>query len=238
MSELEVVGCLWKIWSIASRQTVNGWLPHFTPQKLDGIVGHQGFTAALEAVAWLSQRSGGIQIPQFEKWLSQSAKRRFKDTERKRHVRNLSALKTDNVPSPVLYSSVSSPKGLGEAGERETKPPPCGPPTGATDGAMLANLWCFYCTRKKSPDRTPDMRADFDELLRQGNIPAFIEAAILDPGRDRGEHFWQFKDRLKKVKPVSSEAERLAGIALAQQREAAQEAERQRQRRLAKGGGK
>lgn len=67
--------------------------------------------------------------------------------------------------------------------------------------AMLARQWCFVCTRRfngRSKDDERDMTGEFANLEGLG-VPA---AAMLEeinrgpPQRDRGEHFWQFKDRL------------------------------------------
>jgi hypothetical protein len=84
LAECYVVGLLWKLWSIASRQTSSGFLPNYTLSTIDRLVAQPGFADALEAVEWLQTRGNGIQIPHFEHWLSRSAKVRKTNTLRQR----------------------------------------------------------------------------------------------------------------------------------------------------------
>lgn len=63
----------------------------------------------------------------------------------------------------------------------------------------LAQSWCFYCTRRRlgvTRDSPLDMATEFAELVRQGLAAHGIMDAIESPDRDRGEYFWQFKERL------------------------------------------
>lgn len=87
----------------------------------------------------------------------------------------------------------------------------------------LAQLWCFHLKRRKfgaPADNELDKAEEFRELVRLGQVqgdpslsPEKLREAVLDPKRDRSEHFWQFKDRLtkakEKAKPLTM-AERLA----------------------------
>jgi len=45
-------------------------------------------------------------------------------------------------------------------------------------------------------DAERDMVGEFAEMIRLGHAPKDLLKTVIDPGRDRGEHFWQFKDRL------------------------------------------
>jgi hypothetical protein len=136
VSETQVIGWLWKFWSVASRQTTNGLLPYFTLNKVDGIVGRQGFAAALEAVAWLHRRSDSLEIPNFEHWLSESAKKRFQEAvkKRKQRLKNVPLVEGQMSPksgdkkgtpvlsSPVLSSFEKEKGGVGEKGKTFCKP--------------------------------------------------------------------------------------------------------------------
>ncbi len=65
--------------------------------------------------------------------------------------------------------------------------------------AGLGQQWCFYLTRKRLGvvrDSPLDMAAEFAELIRLGHAPQKLQAAIAEKCRDRGEHFWQFKERI------------------------------------------
>ncbi len=66
-------------------------------------------------------------------------------------------------------------------------------------GAELAQVWSHHCTRRVRgivADKATDKEPEFSEMLRQGGEFEAIQAAILDPKRDRNEHLWQFRQRL------------------------------------------
>lgn len=65
----------------------------------------------------------------------------------------------------------------------------------------IAQAWCFYSTRRRlgaSRDSPLDIAGEFKELIRLGHDPKVLLKTVLDPSRDRGEHFWQFKEREKR----------------------------------------
>ena len=93
--ELLVVGALHKTWALADEHTEDGFLPGYTPEVLDRLVGIQGWSEALEAVGWLVVTPDGIAIPHFESHNGASAKRRAKEAARKRAVRKASAPDAD-----------------------------------------------------------------------------------------------------------------------------------------------
>ena len=211
VQETSVIGWLWKLWSVASCQTVNGWLPHYTPQKIDGLVSHNGFAAALESVGWLLPRPGGVEIPNFKNWLSESAKKRLKDSRRKRETR--AEIKcpqnvrdeVDKKRTALLSSPVLSSEGIegGRGGEKETAPRPRDGKEFDGSAENLAQRWCFWCTRKKRgycQDLLDDMVPQFAELLRLGHNPEVLLAEVESKERDRGEHFWQFNGRVTRNK--------------------------------------
>lgn len=206
VSETQVVGWLWKLWSVASRQTANGWLPHYSLDKIDRVVNGQGFAAALESVGWLHPRRDGVELPHYEHWLSASAKKRYKEALKKRLQRmleNLSQKKGhvgDTNGTPVLFSSESpsSEEGKGGAGEGEKPPRP--PPDFALSAEGLAQQWCFVLTRKRlrgPADLPDDVAPGMAELIRLG-VPAEAIRAEIVNGRDKSEQLWQFRERLKR----------------------------------------
>lgn len=54
---------------------------------LDAIVGHSGFSSALTKVGWLTVENGALVIPNFDRTMGQSAKKRVKNTVRQQQVR-------------------------------------------------------------------------------------------------------------------------------------------------------
>jgi hypothetical protein len=216
--ETQVIGWLWKLWSLVSRQTANGVLPHYTAQTIDRVVGRHGFASALEQVGWLHRRSDSLEIPNFGHWLSESAKKRCMGTVRKRGQRAAGKACPETVPKEVgqkwdSSSVISSPSsdGLGVRGEGEGD--------FALTPAGLAQEWCFLLARRKlgTPgDFEPDVADQFAELVRLGYAAGALLAAVRDPRRDRTEPFWEFRDRVKKSPPAppgESEADRKARIA-------------------------
>lgn len=203
--ETQVIGWLWKLWSVASCQTDSGWLPHYTPHKVDGLVSHSGFSAALESVGWLCPRPGGLEIPNFDHWLSQSGKLRLSEARRKREARRSSPARPENVreipdkngkpllSSTVLSSSLSSEEkeGCGE-GKEPARPPP------SEEAADLAQRWVFGYRGKVRAERDPyAVAAEFQEWLdKLGVSAAQVLAEIGDTKRDRTEPTWAMKERL------------------------------------------
>jgi hypothetical protein len=85
VSEFAVVGMLHSLWSWADGATMDGNLPHVSGQWIDKNVAVPGFTAALmdPAVNWLQITDNGSVIPNYDVWLSRSAKRRMREAKRK-----------------------------------------------------------------------------------------------------------------------------------------------------------
>jgi hypothetical protein len=110
-----------------------------------------------------------------------------------------------NVTRPLLFSSESSGEKRGGAGGgRGARPPPAA----ILSAESLAEIWCSVSTRRKNGrprDRPEDLTRDLAELLRRGVPAAKIRDAILDANRDRGEQWWQFRERLTR-KPARQPA--------------------------------
>ena len=82
-----VIGKLWRLWSWADRQTVNGNAPGVTLVTLDSVIGQNGFGKVLESVGWLRVNARGIAIPKFDRYISESAKKRALAARRARRFR-------------------------------------------------------------------------------------------------------------------------------------------------------
>jgi hypothetical protein len=87
LDEFAVVGRLHAFWSWASLQTANGHAACVTEQWVDRYLATPGFAAALIKAGWLRSRSGGIEIPNFDHWMSESAKKRLQNALRQRKHR-------------------------------------------------------------------------------------------------------------------------------------------------------
>lgn len=79
----EVVGALWRTWSLFDRHSDDGILDGYTSEDLNDAVGIEGWAENLQHVGWLLIEPQRLTMPGFESWLSQSSKRRMKEARRK-----------------------------------------------------------------------------------------------------------------------------------------------------------
>lgn len=88
-SRYEVVGRLVEFWAWVSSESTNGVIEGLTAELLSTVGRFDPrFISALEEVGWLSWSEAGLVIPNFDRWLSNSAKNRVLSTERKRRQRS------------------------------------------------------------------------------------------------------------------------------------------------------
>jgi len=86
LTEDLVVGKLHRLWAWASAQSRDGHAA-VTVGHVDRMLKLPGFAAALIAVGWLEDKTDAIAFPNWEHWLSQSAKARVLNTRRKQKQR-------------------------------------------------------------------------------------------------------------------------------------------------------
>lgn len=100
---LRIIGGLHVAWSIFDTHSSDGVLVGYTVDAMDAVVGWPGFTQAMIDVEWAAvEDDGSLVMPRFDEHNGASAKRRANDSERKRNerkkpVRNLSALDADSL---------------------------------------------------------------------------------------------------------------------------------------------
>lgn len=85
--------CLWG-WANANSEDGSFLMP---ADWIDRFLGVPGFYQAMVSVGWLEVSEQGFAFPSYDRHNSSSAKRRALDAERKRVVRNVSALKADET---------------------------------------------------------------------------------------------------------------------------------------------
>lgn len=78
------VGLLVRFWGWADEQTATGQLEGLTLDDVDAAIRMDGFGRAMAGVGWLLVDDIGLIVPNFERHMSQSAKRRALDAGRKR----------------------------------------------------------------------------------------------------------------------------------------------------------
>ena len=87
-SRYEVVGRLVEFWAWVSTESVDGRIDGLSVDVLATIHGFdRRFLGVLLDVGWLTQDEAGLIIPNFQRWLSHSAKRRLQAAERQRRAR-------------------------------------------------------------------------------------------------------------------------------------------------------
>lgn len=80
------LGCF-EIWCWADEECEDGHV-NITAELLDSIAGLSGFAHALVSVGWLHDRDGRLEFPNFDRHMSQSAKRRAMASQRMQRARN------------------------------------------------------------------------------------------------------------------------------------------------------
>lgn len=80
-------------WMWFDEQSEDGHVSGVTPVTLDAVVGHVGFSDALRQVGWLNVRDGALQLPNFDRLMGESSKKRAKDAKRQQKHRHKSVTK-------------------------------------------------------------------------------------------------------------------------------------------------
>lgn len=129
-----------RFWFWCDDQMTDGHAFRVTNVTLDFVIGHAGFSSALISVGWLRVRDGSLEVPNFDRHLSESAKNRVLSCERKKNQRSkASRLNRDKSVTReeksiedkerAAHTPTETPDGEdkidqeGEAGSSQTKPP-------------------------------------------------------------------------------------------------------------------
>lgn len=84
----QAFGLCFRFWSWCDDHLKSGHAPNVTSVTLDLLLNHDGFASALLKTGWLRDRNGSIEVPNFERHLSQSAKNRSLAADRQRQNRS------------------------------------------------------------------------------------------------------------------------------------------------------
>jgi len=80
-----VCGRLLQVWSWFDTNTTDGMARSVTCEDIDTMVHQKGFAAAMVAAGWLKVldfESGGLAVPNFDRWMGSSGKKRLRDNRR------------------------------------------------------------------------------------------------------------------------------------------------------------
>lgn len=92
-----VTGKLVRVWAWFDSNSENGHAPSVTNVLLDRLTGVTGFCDAMITVGWMDKTEEGVQVPNYDRHLGKSAKKRGLDAERKRKSRDTSRAEPDKI---------------------------------------------------------------------------------------------------------------------------------------------
>ncbi len=188
MSELHVVGCLWKLWTWADQNTADGNAVSVTDVTLDRFTGVTGFASSMRNVGWLTGENYQITFPNFVEHNGSTAKKRAKTQQRVSKHRN--ARSVTDVTLKALPEKRREEKSITHT-HTDGNVPKQNLPEWVVDPWERFLKTVFAVTGRNMPETTQD--ATLMEVLRRGEAKgkADLEFSImkgaktlLDSGND------------------------------------------------------
>ena len=188
MSELHVVGCLWKLWTWADQNTADGNAVSVTDVTLDRFTGVTGFASSMRNVGWLTGENYQITFPNFVEHNGSTAKKRAKTQQRVSKHRN--ARSVTGVTLKALPEKRREEKSITHT-HTDGNVPKKDLPEWVVDPWERFLKTVFAVTGRNMPETTQD--ATLMEVLRRGEAKgkADLEFSImkgaktlLDSGND------------------------------------------------------
>lgn len=165
-----VASACMEFWEWADDNTTNGFIESVTLASVDTLIGITGFGSALVTVGWLDVRENGIQLKRWERYNSQSAKKRAINSLSQRKNRSGEKPKRKCIPAAVKRAVIARDGDLCRycGWDTSQQPPPYGErsdcvadfdhtlPLSRGGDNSVANVVrsCSCCNRSKG-DRTP-----------------------------------------------------------------------------------
>jgi len=184
------LGKLIRVWCWVDSNSSDGHIKSVTPVLIDRLTMSQGFADAMKTVGWLDENS----IPNFDRHLGESAKKRAKDAERKRKSRTSSeeCHKKSVTESGLDKSRVDKIKDTSQ----ESKIPPC-PHEKIIDlyHQTLPELQSVNKTLWKGSKREKDLTARWrqNEEFRKGEFWGWYFKSVKQSAFHMGENDRQWK---------------------------------------------
>lgn len=116
-----VLGKLIRVWVWMDSNSESGHIKSVTAKLIDRVSGHKGFANAMKKYGWLEDDH----IPNFDRHMGESAKKRAKDSERKRKSRVVTGLSAE-APQNVrnVSENIVTKSGLDKSREDKSKDTP------------------------------------------------------------------------------------------------------------------
>lgn len=118
----QAFGICVRFWFWCDDNMTDGRAPGVTHVTLNAAFGHAGFVEALLQVGWLRVRNGSLEVPNFDRHLSESAKNRALSGERKRKQRSRS--ERDTSVTREEKSERKRREDKSDRTDRSPRPPP------------------------------------------------------------------------------------------------------------------
>ena len=206
-----IVGYLHAVWSWLSRQCHDGTVTGVTLLSLGRVTNLTGFPELMRDEGWLieSRTTEGkpqIAVPNWDRWLSQSAKNRVKAAERQRKARH--GFVTEVSRS---HRDKSATTGEKRKGEKKKRPPK--PPEGEQVRVQIDSVASYYLSihpRAKVGTRERKLIA---ERLREGFTVEDLKQAI--DGNHKSDYHSGVNDTGKKYHGIGlifRNAEKVSGF--------------------------
>jgi len=164
MSELHVVGCLWKLWTWADQNTADGNAVSVTDVTLDRFTGVTGFASSMRNVGWLTGENYQITFPNFVEHNGSTAKKRAKTQQRVTKHRN--ARSVTDVTLKALPEKRREEKSITHTHTEENVVQKLDLPEWVVDPWSRFLDTVFAVTGRRMPATTQD--ATLMEVLRRG----------------------------------------------------------------------
>lgn len=195
-----IIGALHAVWCLFDAHSEDGILVGYSAEILDSSLGIPGLAKAMEGVGWLVIEScGTIKMPEFDTHNGSSAKRRAKETDRKRKerlsancpqfVQELSACDADKMRTREekrrdINNTPLPPKGDGdEKPKRERKEKTSVPYT-----LDFEQSWLIYPRKDGKRKAFEAWQKAIKRDMPVADMPAHIENRMYEPDwmRDEG----------------------------------------------------
>jgi hypothetical protein len=192
LPELHIVGCLWKVWSWADQNTVDGNAICVTDVTLERYTGVTGFAYAMREVGWLKGENGALCLPNFTEHNGQTAKKRAQTQVRVAKHRNAESV-TKALPEKRREEKIRDKK--------KTPLPPLDVPAELQD---ICQDWLTYKKEKRKTYTPTGLRELFAEV-RQVAASAGVEEVKRRFQRAMASNYqgWNFESQGGNGKPAS-----------------------------------
>jgi hypothetical protein len=130
-----------RFWGWCDDQMTDGHARRVTNVTLDAYFSHAGFATALVNVGWLRVRNGSLEVPNFDRHLSESAKNRALSGSRKQRQRSKDVTEMSRSERDECVTREEKRREEKEEDKETSSLPPSKPPTASGSTAKVRVSW-------------------------------------------------------------------------------------------------